>query len=294
MYFNFVKHRKLYYIFSGILALGSITALWFFGLNFGIDFTGGTIIELEFEERPANLLIQENLEDLELGEIVVQPTGERGLILRTKEIDEDTHQEILSRLGETSKVEEKRFESIGPVIGLELRQKIALLIFISLFSLLLYIAIAFRKVSWPISGWQYGVISIITLFFDVLITIGLFSLLGKLYNVQFSIPIVTALLTILGYTINDKVIVFDRIRENIINNRTADFNTVVDQSLNQTLSRSISTGSCTLLVLLSLFFLGGETLKYFALTLIIGIIIGTYSSLFLASSFLVSWPRRKT
>jgi len=286
---NFLKYKKIYYILSILLVLVAIFSLLFFGLNFGIDFLGGSILEADFEARPANTVIQEKLKDLNLGDLTIQPTQENGVIIRMREIDEATHQQIVSKLVELSKIEEKRFESVGPVIGEELRQKTIILIAVSLIALLIYIAVSFRKVSRPISGWQYGITSILALTFDVLITVGLFALLGKFYNIQFNIPIVTALLTILGYTINDKVIVFDRIRENILRSRGLDFENLVNQSLNQTLSRSLSTGFCSLLVLFFIFLFGGETLKYFSLTLIIGIIIGTYSSLFLATPFLVSW-----
>ncbi|MFH1036802.1 MAG: protein translocase subunit SecF [Patescibacteria group bacterium] len=289
----FLKFTKLYYILSASLAILAVLAISIFGLKMGLDFSGGSILEIQFDNRPSNDVIQEKLQDLGIGEIVIQPTGENGAIIRMGTIDENTHAAILSRLGGISNIGELRFESIGPAVGKELSQKTLVLIIVSLVALLIYIAIAFRKVSWPVSSLQYGLISILALTFDVLITIGVFSLLGKFYNVQFNIPIITALLTILGYTINDKVIVFDRVRENLIKNRMADFKDIVNRSLNQTLFRSISTGFCSLLALLAIFFLGGETLKYFALTLIVGIVIGTYSSLFLASPLLVSWRRRR-
>jgi len=287
----FIKHYKLYYFISGVLILVSIVCLAKFGLKFSIDFLGGSILEVDLEKRPANSVIQEKLNKFNLGEITIQPTGESGVILRLKSIDENTHQQIISSLNEISKVEEKRFESIGPTIGKELKGKTLLLVIISLMSLLIYIAIAFRKISGTISSWQYGVVSIITLAFDVLIPIAAFAILGKIYNIQFNIPIVAALLTILGYTINDKVIVFDRVRENLLRSREENFEELVNQSLNQIIGRSLSTGACTLLVLFSLFFFGGETLKYFALTLIVGIVIGTYSSLFIASPLLISWEK---
>ncbi|PIR01979.1 MAG: protein translocase subunit SecF [Candidatus Nealsonbacteria bacterium CG_4_9_14_0_2_um_filter_37_38] len=289
----FLKYSKIYYIFSGLLTMAAISALFVFGLRFGIDFTGGSILEVEFEQRPENAAIQEKLKNLNLGEITIQPTGEKGVILRLKNIEEPIHQEILKNLGVLSGVKELRFENIGPVIGKELRQKTIILIIISLAALFIYIAISFRKVTFPFSSWQFGIVSIIGLFFDVLIPISVFALLGKLYNIQFNIPIITALLTILGYTINDKVIVFDRVRENISRIRGIDFNTLVNQSLNEILFRSLSTGTCSLLVLFFIFLLGGETLKYFALTLMIGITVGTYSSLFLASPLLVSWLQRR-
>ena len=290
---NFVKYFKFFNILSFLIFLLAIFSLFFFGLKFSIDFTGGSILEVDFEERPENSIIQEKLKDLNLGEIIIQPVGEKGVILRMPEIDEERHQKIISQLNEISKVEEKRFENIGPTVGKELREKTITLITVSLIFLLCYITIAFSKISRPISSWQYGLISIITLSFDVAIALGIFSLLGKLYNAQFNIPIVTALLTILGYTINDKVIVFDRIRENILKEHKKTFEDLVNLSLNQTLTRSLSTGTCTLLVLLSLFFFGGETLKYFALILIAGIIIGTYSSLFLATPLLVIWLKSR-
>ncbi len=290
---NFVKYFKFFNILSFLLFLFAIFSLFFFGLKFSIDFTGGSILEVDFEERPENQIIQEKLKTLGLKEIIVQPIGERGVILRMTVIDEEAHQKIVSQLNEISKIEEKRFESIGPTVGKELREKTVTLIIVSLISLLIFIAVAFSKVSRPISSWQYGLISIITLSFDVVIAIGIFSLLGKLYNAQFNIPIVTALLTILGYTINDKVIVFDRIRENILKEQKKTFEETVNLSLNQTLARSLSTGTCTLLVLFSLFFFGGETLKYFSLILIAGIIIGTYSSLFLATPLLVIWLKTR-
>ncbi len=291
MNISFLKYSRIHYIFSAVLILLSIYALSAFGLRLGIDFLGGSILEVEFENRPANPVIEEKLKDLNLGEIIIQPSGERGVIIRTKEINEEVHQEIIFRLSEISKIEERQFESIGPTIGRELRQRTMLLVIVSLIALLLYIAIAFGKVSRPLSSWQYGIISIIALGFDVLITLGLFAFWGKFYNAQFSIPIITAVLTILGYTINDKVIVFDRVRENLLKSRVLNFTELVEQSLNQTVFRSLSTGICTLLVLSAIFLFGGETLKYFSLTLIVGIVVGTYSSLFLASPLLASWVK---
>lgn len=293
MAINFLKYKKIYYLFSTALIVSSLAFLFIFGLRFGIDFLGGSILEVSFEKRPENQIIEAKLKDLNLGEVVLQPTGENEVILRLKDINEETHQQIISRLGEISKIEEKRFESIGPTIGRELRQKTLTLVATSLVALLIYIAVSFRKVNFPVSSWQYGVISILTLSFDVLITVGSLALLGKFYNVQLSIPIITALLTILGYTINDKVIVFDRVRENLLRDRGDNFEDLVNHSLNETLGRSLSTGTCALLVLFFIFLLGGETLKYFALTLIIGILAGTYSSLFLAAPILVSWLKRK-
>lgn len=289
MNLDFLKYKKIYFIFSGALILASLICLIVFGLKPGIDFTGGSILEIEYiEERPSNQEIREALSNLDLGEILVQPTEEKGVILKMKDISEDTHQQVLERLNETNKLEERRFESIGPLIGQELKQKTKIAIILSLIAIVLYIAWAFRKISRPIPSWQYGIASLLALFHDVLIPIGIFSVLGKFYGVQITIPVIAALLTVLGYSINNVVVVFDRIRENLLKH-VGTYQEIVNNSLNQTLTRSINTSLTTLFVLVAIFFFGGVTLKYFALALILGITVGTYSSIFLASPILVAW-----
>ncbi len=291
MNLNFLKYKKIYFIFSGTLILASLVCLIIFGLKPGIDFTGGSILEIEYiEERPSNQEIKETLSDLNLGGVLIQPTGERGIIIKMKDISEDTHQEVIQKLKENKGLEERRFESIGPVIGQELKQKTKIVIILSLLAIVLYIAWAFRKISRPIPSWQYGIASLVALFHDVLIPIGILSVLGKFYGVQITIPVITALLAVLGYSINNTVVVFDRIRENLLK-QTGTYHEIVNKSLNQTLTRSLNTSLTTLFVLVAIFFLGGVTLKYFALALILGIIAGTYSSLFLASPILVAWLR---
>jgi len=285
---NFIKYRKIYFVFSGILIIISVFALIFFRFNLGIDFTSGSILELEFKkERISNQEIEKKLADLNLGTIVIQPTGERGLILRMKALDEETHQEILKRLNET---EQKKFEVIGPVVGRELKEKTKLFIFLVVLSIIFYITLAFRKVSRPVSSWLYGLIAALVAFFhDILIPLGVFSFLGKFYNVQLTIPIVVGLLTILGYSVHDTIVVFDRIRENLLTKRGMSFEEIVNQSLNQTFTRSLNTSLTSLFTLMTIFFFGGQTLRYFSLILILGISLGTYSSIFIASPLLVSW-----
>lgn len=273
--------------------MAAVYSLLSFGLKFGIDFTGGSILEVRFEQRPENDLIQEKLKDFNLGEIVVQPTGEKGIILRMKEVSEEMHQSIIVKLGEMSRVEELSFESIGPVIGKELEQKTMNAIVLALLAITLYIAFAFRKISKVINSWQCGIASLIALFHDILIPLGVFAVLGKLYNVEITIPIIAALLTILGYSVHDTIVIFDRIRENVLRGVFSSFGETVNVSLNQTLGRSINTVLTVLIVLFAIFFFGGQTLKYFSLALIIGITSGAYSSIFIASPLLVSWFREK-
>lgn len=293
MFFPFLKYRKIYFVFSGLLVLTSVVLLFIFGLKPGIEFTGGSILEVEFlKERPSNQQIREELKDLNLGEIFVQPTGDKGVILKTKGVTEETHGKILDDLGRKN-LKELRFQSIGPVIGKELKQKTKTLTILALLSILFYVAFAFRKLSHPRRSWQYGLVAIIALGHDVLIPMGLFAFLGKFFNVPFTIPIVVALLTIVGYSVNDTVVIFDRIRENLFKRRAENFEEVIDFSLNQTLVRSVNTSLTTLFVLFAIFFFGGETLKYFSLALIVGIAAGTYSSIFLAAPLLYVWPAPK-
>jgi len=297
MIFNFLKYRKIYFIFSGVLVLGSLVCLIIFGLKPGIDFTGGSILEVEYiKERPSNKIIREKLADINLGEIYVQPTGERGVILRMKDISEDTHQEVVQKLNETGELEERRFEAIGPTIGQELKQKTKIVVILSLLAIVLYIAWAFRRISRPVSSWQYGIASLFCLTHDILIPLGILSVLGKFYGVQINIPVICALLTVIGYAINNVVVVYDRIRENILRFGKLEFTEITNSSINQTLTRQINTSLTTLFPLFFIFFWGGETLKYFALTLILGITVGLYSSIFLATPILVQWLklRRRT
>lgn len=290
MQFNFTKYSKIYYIISGILIIASVVSLSVYGLKFGIEFAGGSNMQVEFTNtRPSNEQIQNTLKNFSLGDIIVQPTGAKGAILQFKGIDEATHQQILTELNKETPVTEKSFQYIGPSVGQELRNKTELAIVLALLAITVYISFAFRKVSRPVSSWKYGVTSLIALFHDILIPLGVFSVLGHLYNVEITIPIIAALLTILGFSVHDTIVIFDRLRENILRRGMGEFEETVNWSLNQTLGRSISTVFTVELVLVALYLLGGETLKYFALSLIIGITSGAYSSIFIASPLLVTW-----
>ncbi|MDP2663862.1 MAG: protein translocase subunit SecF [bacterium] len=290
MQVSFLKYKKIYFIFSGILVLASLISLLVLGLKPGIDFTGGSILEISYlSERPSNQEVRESLADVDLGEVYFQPTEEKGLIIRMKDISEETHQKVIEKLSLENEIEELRFESIGPVIGKELKEKTKAVVALSLLAIVAYIAFSFRKLTFPAKSWQFGLAALVALFHDALIPLAVFSLLGHFYGIQVTIPVIVALLTTIGYSINNTVVVFDRIRENLLRKVGETFEETVDVSLNQTLSRSINTSLTTLFVLTAIFFLGGETLKYFALTLIVGILAGTYSSLFLASPVLVTW-----
>lgn len=296
-----IKRRRTFFIFSGVLILVSLASLVICGLHFSIDFTGGSLLEISLSgEHQLNApLIAEKIKAVlpRLSDVNVQPT-ENSFLIRTKDLTEDEHQKILQilkdNLSEQSTLEEKRFESIGPLVGEELRNKALWAISVAVVMMVIYIAWAFRKVSKPVASWKYGLGAIMAMAHDLLITIGIFSVLGHFSsNYEIDILFVTALLTILGYSVNDTIVVYDRTRENLIYNPQETFEATVNKSINETMVRSINTGLATLFVLIVLFFFGGETIKNFVLVLFIGIILGTYSSIFVASPLLVVWQKLK-
>ncbi|MEK7510195.1 MAG: protein translocase subunit SecF [Patescibacteria group bacterium] len=284
---NFFRYTKLYLFFSGFVIVASIASIAVFGLDVGIEFQGGSILEIEYaKERPSNQTIQEQLSGLDIGLPIIQPIGEKGVIIRTKHLSGEI-QQVREKLG--SEAIEKRFESIGPAIGEELRGKAIVLTLFSLVVISLYIAFAFRKVTQPVKFWQWSGAAFLTLAHDVLVALGVLALLGKLQGVEITIPIVVALLTVVGYSINDTVVLFDRIRENLVRKTGVDFQDTVNKSLRQTLFRSFSISFTVMLSLFAIFFFGGETVRYFSLTLLIGIGAGSYSSLFMAPALLITW-----
>lgn len=288
-----VYNRKITYIISGTLVAISFVSLLIWGLRPGIDFTGGSLLEVEYKDgRPEIAKIQESINALGFGNVLFQPTGEKDLIVRLRDISEDEHQKLLSALTiEARKPEEKRFDSIGPVIGKELRQKSWIAIALVVVMIILYIAWAFRKVSRPVSSWKYGVAAVIALIHDVSIPSGLFAILGHFKGIEIDILFITALLTTLGFSVHDTIVVFDRIRENLKKQVGKSFEDTVEASIRQTVTRSINTSLTVMFVLIALLVFGPVSVKYFSLTLFVGVTFGTYSSIFLASPLLVSWQK---
>lgn len=286
---DIIGKRKIYYTISAVFIAASIMALLLWGLQFGIDFKGGSILEVAYPDnkRPETNQIINSLKPLKLNDLRISPVGDQGVNFRFRETDETTHQEIIKILG--GNIEERRFSSIGPTIGTELKQKSIKAVIIVLLGISLYIAWAFRKVFQPLSSWRYGVVTLLALFHDLVIPIGLFAFLGHFYGVEVGTNFIVALLVILGFSVHDTIVVFDRIRENLKRYASLDFGPLVNQSVNETLVRSINTSLTVLLTLLALYVFGGENLKYFILALMVGIFSGTYSSIFVASPLLVSW-----
>lgn len=294
--YQIIAKRKYWLSFSAIIVALAITAIAVWGLRFGIDFTGGSVLEVRYDQnRPVTEKVKESLSPLGLNNLIIQPVGDNQVKLRFQEVDEAKHQEILSKLSELSpKVdgqvvfEELRYDSVGPSVGRDLRSRAMTAIILVILAIIAYVAWAFRKVSQPASSWKYGVCAVIALFHDVIILLGFFALLGRYYGYQVDITSVAAVLTILGYSINDTIVVFDRTRENLFRTRQS-FAETVNISLNQTLTRSIYTSLTTMLTLVAIVIFGGASIRNFAVALSIGVFFGTYSSIFIASPLLVVW-----
>ena len=292
MTLSIVRHRKIWYTFGGALVVASLISTIVFGLNFGIDFTGGSLLEVKFSKPPAVEDLRQRLVQIGYDHTTVQPSGDTEFLLRFRDLNETEHQQILQTLrdgyGDT---QELRFDSIGPSVGKDLRQKTSLGVVITLVLIGVYVAIAFRKVSDPVPSWKYSFLTVLVAFHDVIVPIGVFACLGKFFGWQIDTSFVAAVLTILGYSINDTIVVFDRTRENLLRSEEKPFEQVVEESIHQTLTRSFNTGLASLLTLLAISIWGGDTTRPFAVALILGIVVGTYSSIFLASPLLVTWEK---
>ena len=279
--FNFEKNFKLANISSLFLVLASVFMIFFKGLNFGIDFKGGTLIELRCDSENIQISdVRASFNNLNLGDVNVKEFGKKGDYLikfERKNFDEKNSIKIIKENVKNKlqgNIDFRRVENVGPKVSKELLESGLLAISLALAAMLFYIWVRFE--------WQFSIGSIIAIFHDVLITIGLFSLL----SLEINLSIVAAVLTIVGYSMNDTVVIYDRIRENLIKYSSLKISEISNKSINETLSRTVITSTTTLLALISIFVLGGEILKGFSLAMIIGVIIGTYSSIFVASPIL--------
>jgi preprotein translocase subunit SecF len=294
-----IKHRNIFFGITGAIVLASLISIVTFGLHLGIDFTGGTLVQVKYPDgRPAPQALEASLDAAGLAGYSLREAETHDYIIRATNLTEtqrETLPAILSMNGTEVALVDNLTE-IGPTIGVELRNKALLALTLVLLFILLFIAYAFRKVSKPISSWRYGLIALVTLCFDVLVPVGFFAFLGNITAAQVDTLFVTAMLTVLGYSIHDTIVVFDRTRENLrINedkNRKEDFSETAGRALNQTFVRSMNTSITTVAVLATLYVLGPASTTDFSLMLMIGIIAGTYSSIFLATPLLV-WTERR-
>ena len=297
-----IKNKKIFIGISIGLVIFAIAMLFILPPRVGIDFKGGALTEVIYQAtRPTQVELEAVLKNTDLGPVLLQPTGELGYILKTRDLNETEHNLLLETvsLNNSNQPEEKSFNSIGPSVGKELTRKAIIAIILVALGIILFIAFAFRKVSKPVSSWKYGMMAIISLLHDVIIPIGIFTIFSRYYGAEIDTLFVVAILTILGLSVSDTIVIFDRIRENLRNQTVvarANFNEIVGKSLEQSYVRSICTSLTVILVLLSLFFFGPVSTKYFSLMLTFGMFFGTYSSIFLASPLLVlmnDWQQRK-
>lgn len=293
-----IKYKKIFLSFSALLILLSLASFFVFGVKVGIDFKGGAITEVSYGgTRPDQGILNQNLEKLNLGSFLLQPTGEQGYIVKSRDLNDVEHTLLLETLsfGDRGSLTETSFNSIGPSVGRELTRKAIVAVVLVSLAIILFIAFVFRKVApsamgrHGVASWKYGLIAVIALLHDVIIPMGIFVFLSNFYGAEVDTLFVVAVLTILGLSVSDTIVIFDRIRENLKNSggmHKVNFSEIVGHSLEQSFVRSISTSLTVILVLLALFFFGPATTKYFALMLTAGMFFGTYSSIFLASPLL--------
>lgn len=290
---NLMKHKLAYFIFSTLLILPGLYFLLTSGLKLGIDFTGGALMEYQFQSAINISDLRSKITDLDVEVGQVQSSGNNTYLIRTKPLEQDQINKIKTvLLSEYPGSEELRIENVGPVIGNELKQKSLVALGIASLAIVFYIAFSFRKVPRPTSSWRFGISAIVALLHDVLIVVGVFAILGYFFNVEVDTLFVTAVLTIIGFSVHDTIVVFDRIRENLLKNVGKKFSDIADVSIVQTLARSLNTSLTVVFVLLALLLFGGESIKWFVVALLIGVISGTYSSIFNATALLAWWEER--
>jgi preprotein translocase subunit SecF len=289
-----VNHRSLFFTITGIILVVAIGAIVFLGLPLSIDFTGGSLIQVTYSAaRPDVTTLQKDIASLNLGETSLLPSGVNDVTLRTRSLTPTEHTQVLTALSEngSAKLTEDRFTSVGPSLGSELGIKSLWSILAVIAAIVLYIAWAFRRVSKPVSSWVYGLTVVVILVHDIIVPAGFYAILCRITGAQVDSLFVVALLAILGYSVNDTIVIFDRIREHLHHNDehkiVEPFDQTVGKSITETLGRSINTSLTVVLALLALVFLGPSATVNFALVLLAGVIAGTYSSILLAAPLLV-------
>ena len=274
------------------MVVGSLLLVSHFGIKQGIDFTGGTVVEINYATSSAQKV---NMAALEAKGIKTFSTGVTSYKFISQKSYEETASIVSTTLNKSAHpYVETQVNTVGPTMGKEMTKKALIAIVIVVIAILCFIAFAFREVSLPIASWKYGVVAMVTIMHDIIVPTGVYAVLSAKYGAEIDTLFVVALLTVMAVTISDKIVVFDRIRENLkLSNTKKSFDSVVGDSLTQTFTRSINTSMTTVLSLVALYFFGPETTKFFALTLMVGIVVGTYSSIFVASPLLTVWNKGK-
>jgi len=288
---NILGTRKIWFTVSFIVVIVGIIAISVYGYKTGIDFAGGTILEIEVtapEEIDDKTVIAEGYKEVLELDVAVQTVQADRYMIRSKQLTNDQKNQVIGFLGERfEKVSELRFESVDPTISYDVVRKAILAVILATLAILLYIAYTFRKVSKPLSSWQFSMAAILALVHDMLILLGLYAIVGKYFGAEIDGMFITALLTLLGFSVHDTIVTFDRIRENLRRRSGEEIGIIINDSVVETIVRSINTSFTLLLILVAMFFFGGDTLKFFTLALIMGVVVGTYSSIFIAAPILL-------
>lgn len=292
---NIIGYRKFWVILSAILIVLSIGVIVFFRPNFGIDFTGGTLVEIKTPNINSSSELRTKLEQiLQSKEITIQQSGSNQLIIKTKSLEGENYTEFEKNLkNSVADVNILQRETIGSVVGKDLTRKAIYAILIASALIIIYLAYAFRSVPRSVSSWAFGTIAISVLVHDIAVSLAVFCVLAKILGFEIDSMIVVAILTILGFSVHDTIVIFDRIRENIIKNPQNDLAQNANRSVNQTFARSLNTSLTVILVLIAMIILGGSTIQPFVIMLAVGIALGTYSSIFIAATTLVLWYEYK-
>lgn len=287
-----IEKRNWFFLISVLIIVPGLVSLLVWGLNFGVDFTGGSLLEVRFDKEINKDQLIKVAREAKVEIVSVQTTGEKTYLLRSHPLEDQTEKDLIDKLKEKySSAQEVRKETIGPTIGRELLQNALLALLVASVMIVVYISWAFRSVPKPASSLRFGICAIIALLHDALLLLGTFSLLGHFFAVEIDSLFVTAVLTVIGFSVHDTIVVFDRIRENLNKGSFKSFEETVSHSIMQTLGRSLNTSLTVILVLLALLLFGGSSIRWFVVALLIGITSGTYSSIFNAAPLLVVWQK---
>lgn len=298
-----VRHRTFFFWLTGLLLAGSVAALVLIPPSLSIEFTGGSLVEVAYEgERPTREDLASRIEPLSLGEPSIRTSGDTGVVVRSRTLSQEEHTALLAALsgGGTEPMTELRFNTIGPSLGRELTTKALYAIGAVLLAIMLYIAFAFRKVSRPVPAWGYGLISVLMLAIDIIVPAGFFAVYAYVTGAQVDTLFVIALLALMGYAINDVIVIFDRVREHLRLNEERNiaepFEETVGKSITETLGRSINTSLTAALALIAIATVGSESTRVFALVMLVGVIVGTFSSIVRSAPLLIPiahWAERR-
>ena len=291
-----IAHRKFFFWLTGLILAAALGAIAVWGLPLGIDFTGGSLMQVDYPNgRPALSTITDEIAPIELGTVSVRAVGDSAVSVRTRTMTPEEHEAVLGALGATASTTELAYTSVGPALGSQFANKALWAIFAVILVIVLYIAFAFRKVSKPVPGWGYGITVVAMLAIDIIVPAGFFAAYAHFTGAEVDSLFVVALLSLLGYCVNDVIVIFDRIREHLARNeRTGlreSFEETIGKSISETMTRSINTALTVVLALLALIFLGADTTRNFALVMLVGVVAGTFSSITRSAPLLVPIAR---